>query len=415
MEIPLQQLFLNIQYCHFLLESVLTEAALITVLTEILLEKGPLPVGELGKILTELTSNASISGKLKETFGGLKKFVERVEEHFIVSHDHPFNPHVILKSTLSPSHMEMIQRGVFPLQSIVKSKKVIFYLILAIAVDNECFYWKQIATTKKKRLPFGPEKAVSTYATAPQTAFPAETTSFGAPAATTAPFPVRTSPINPAAQPYVPRNPRLDPQAPVFAMDNRNGLHTGPGFTPDNMYRPTASPSMRHYGGNLDTASNNSLHSLGGSRMLDGGLGPSSLNRPIIGTQSAPKNNAVNGGNNFVGDRDFNKNYFLSGVGGNKDLDIDGLYQGQGFNSSRTPLHSEYDMNDSFGRRINNPLSLQQPTNFRNQDAPQFNVVDDNNSGLYSFGREGILGARNGNNYDLQQPNFPFGGNQSNW
>lgn len=44
-----------------------------------LYEQGSLPVGEIGKLLQEATANASLSQTLKDQFGGLKKFLEKVQ------------------------------------------------------------------------------------------------------------------------------------------------------------------------------------------------------------------------------------------------------------------------------------------------------------------------------------------------
>jgi hypothetical protein len=63
----------SILYCNLIIESVVTESALINLSIEILADKGPLPVGEIGKILAELTSIPNLSVRLKEKFGGLKK------------------------------------------------------------------------------------------------------------------------------------------------------------------------------------------------------------------------------------------------------------------------------------------------------------------------------------------------------
>jgi len=69
----MSRIWQSILYCNLVIESIVTENALITLSIEILAEKGPLPVGEIGKILAELTSIPNLSMKLKEKFGGLKK------------------------------------------------------------------------------------------------------------------------------------------------------------------------------------------------------------------------------------------------------------------------------------------------------------------------------------------------------
>eukprot|EP01038_Epipyxis_sp_PR26KG_P005817 gene5817-8023_t len=113
----------NIQYFDLVLESIISEHALLTISHEILADKGPLPVGEVGKVLTELSSNPNLSLKLKESFGGLKKFLEKYPEKFIIVNDHPFNPHVLLRQTLTPQQLEIVNRGVVPPQLLGKNKK----------------------------------------------------------------------------------------------------------------------------------------------------------------------------------------------------------------------------------------------------------------------------------------------------
>ena len=117
-------LWKNILYGSFILENVVSASALLTVTIDILHSKGPLPVGEIGKILAELTCIPNLSAKLKERFGGLKKFLEQCSDKFANSNDHPFNPHVMLRETLSAEHLELIDRGIFPSQLAAKTRKV---------------------------------------------------------------------------------------------------------------------------------------------------------------------------------------------------------------------------------------------------------------------------------------------------
>eukprot|EP01038_Epipyxis_sp_PR26KG_P005815 gene5815-8021_t len=124
MNSSLERKFRDIQYFDLILESIVSESAILTITLEILNDRGPLPVGEIGKILTELSSNPNLSQKLKESFGGLKKFVEKYPEHFVIFNDHPFNPHVLLRQTLSQQQLMMIDKGVFPTQLMIKSKKI---------------------------------------------------------------------------------------------------------------------------------------------------------------------------------------------------------------------------------------------------------------------------------------------------
>lgn len=60
-----------------------TPPALLSLSTEILSERGPIPVGEVGKLLQEATSNGSLSSTLKERFGGLKRFLEAYPQVFV--------------------------------------------------------------------------------------------------------------------------------------------------------------------------------------------------------------------------------------------------------------------------------------------------------------------------------------------
>lgn len=82
----------NILYTNLILENVLTESALLTLSCEILTDRGPLPVGEIGKMLSEITTFPHFTARLKEKFGGLKKFLENF-------------PHIIYISTVSYSSL----------------------------------------------------------------------------------------------------------------------------------------------------------------------------------------------------------------------------------------------------------------------------------------------------------------------
>lgn len=45
----------------------------------------------------------------QDKFGGLKKFLEKYSEDFFVSSDHPFNPHVYLRSTITTTDLAQLQ------------------------------------------------------------------------------------------------------------------------------------------------------------------------------------------------------------------------------------------------------------------------------------------------------------------
>jgi hypothetical protein len=122
--VQVDRLLLDILYCNMVLESVLSDAALLRLCTEILKEKKVQPVGEVGKMLSEITSATNMSGGLKEKFGGLKKFLEHYTARFVFSSDHPFNPCVALRSVLEDLHLEVGDNGVKDLQQMVKNRKV---------------------------------------------------------------------------------------------------------------------------------------------------------------------------------------------------------------------------------------------------------------------------------------------------
>lgn len=122
-ENTISQFLQNIQYCTFIAEGLLSETAILTFCMDLLLTRGSLPVGEIGKILSEASSVQNLSHRLREKYGGLKKFLERYPEIFLFSNDHPFNPHILLRQMLSPEHLELMERGIFPTQLLGKATK----------------------------------------------------------------------------------------------------------------------------------------------------------------------------------------------------------------------------------------------------------------------------------------------------
>lgn len=128
LEADAEQLQSALAYASFALASVVTPEALRLLVSQILEEKRCLPVGEIGKLLTEATGNTTVSAHLKEKFGGLKvrssllvaffsaarfrlargpnrphpnnglpqRFIEQNPDLFTVLDDHPFNPSVTL-------------------------------------------------------------------------------------------------------------------------------------------------------------------------------------------------------------------------------------------------------------------------------------------------------------------------------
>jgi hypothetical protein len=62
-------------------------------------------------MLQEATGNAQLSQILKERHNGLKKFLEKFSDKFIMSCDHPFNPHVYLRRSYGPDEQKEIENG----------------------------------------------------------------------------------------------------------------------------------------------------------------------------------------------------------------------------------------------------------------------------------------------------------------
>lgn len=113
----------SVYYCNFIADCILSDSAIITFCIDLLLIRGPLPAGEVGKILSEASSLQNLSHRLRERYGGLKKFLEKFPELFIFSNDHPFNPHILLRQAISPENLELIERGIFPMQLLSKSSR----------------------------------------------------------------------------------------------------------------------------------------------------------------------------------------------------------------------------------------------------------------------------------------------------
>ena len=145
----------DISYSDLMIEAIVTDQALQVLAMEILAMKGPLPVGEIGKVLAEMTSIPSLSLRLKEKYGGLKKFLEQYPASFVVSNDHPFNPNVLLKCSLSQEHLDLLDKGIFPHQLLVKAKKVNFLFLLNCDVlNNISLFSRHLLPKRRNLIPF---------------------------------------------------------------------------------------------------------------------------------------------------------------------------------------------------------------------------------------------------------------------
>jgi hypothetical protein len=78
----------------------------------ILQQRGPMPVGEIGKVLKEKIANDRLSSILKDKFGGLKNFLEQFYgDEFVLGTNHKFNPKVYLRKKLTSDEIDSIKNG----------------------------------------------------------------------------------------------------------------------------------------------------------------------------------------------------------------------------------------------------------------------------------------------------------------
>lgn len=84
--------------------SPLSREALGSLVYHILKKSGPVPVGEIGKSLQEMTNNTHITEIIKAEFKGLKKLIEFCPEYFAVGTEHPFNPIVSILPDAQPPY-----------------------------------------------------------------------------------------------------------------------------------------------------------------------------------------------------------------------------------------------------------------------------------------------------------------------
>ena len=63
-------------FAEIVLQSKLDQNVIASLVEELITQRNPMPVGEVGKCLQLLTGCDNISKRLKEQFGGLKKTIE---------------------------------------------------------------------------------------------------------------------------------------------------------------------------------------------------------------------------------------------------------------------------------------------------------------------------------------------------
>mmetsp|Transcript_25539 Transcript_25539/g.37720 ORF Transcript_25539/g.37720 Transcript_25539/m.37720 type:complete len:1330 (-) Transcript_25539:240-4229(-) len=99
LDVSRAEMELAMKHAELILGAIITPESLARMIVYIIEIKGPQPVGEIGKLLQELTGNENLSMTLKANFKGLKKVIEGFGMLFTLGGDHPFNPFVHLSET----------------------------------------------------------------------------------------------------------------------------------------------------------------------------------------------------------------------------------------------------------------------------------------------------------------------------
>jgi hypothetical protein len=128
-----------LEIMELILASVPSSGGLLRIIVYILEQRGPLPVGEIGKQLLELTRSDILVKNIKSKFTGLKKCIEMHSDVFSLGTDHPFNPIVSLLPTRKP-----LQYPICPVS--------VPYPCLAV----ESFLPNKVSTSKDVKLPKEP-------------------------------------------------------------------------------------------------------------------------------------------------------------------------------------------------------------------------------------------------------------------
>jgi hypothetical protein len=116
MTVSVDKLWQGILYCNFIIKSVVSESAILTFCIDVLSMMGLLTADDLGKRLNEASKVPQVMVTLKEQVGGLKEFLKRFPDVFIFSYEHPYNPHIFLRITLTPELQAEVENGVLPVK-----------------------------------------------------------------------------------------------------------------------------------------------------------------------------------------------------------------------------------------------------------------------------------------------------------
>jgi hypothetical protein len=130
------ELQFSLHYVEFILGGKIDHHFLVLLIEQILLIKGPMPVGEIGKNLQLLSGSDCLSRRLKEQYSGLKKAIETSgSQKLRVGVEHPYNPVV---SLLSPTLTVVTEEDATGLQfdSDASDEKAQAHTSAAVAVNR---------------------------------------------------------------------------------------------------------------------------------------------------------------------------------------------------------------------------------------------------------------------------------------
>lgn len=94
--LPPDELEYFMRHAELVLASKITADAVAHLIVHVIEQRGPQPIGEIGKLLQEATGNPNLSKVLKSQFRGLKRLIEGYPQLLRLGDDHSFNPHVHL-------------------------------------------------------------------------------------------------------------------------------------------------------------------------------------------------------------------------------------------------------------------------------------------------------------------------------
>ena len=122
-DVNLERLLEEVSYANMTIAGDVSERGFKLLFREMLTERGALPVGEIGKMLQESTGFSTVTTSLKSIYGGLKKFLEKCDDEFLIGKNHPFNPHVYLLKYLNQKELQIIADGGILVNYMAKFKK----------------------------------------------------------------------------------------------------------------------------------------------------------------------------------------------------------------------------------------------------------------------------------------------------